>query len=105
MKTSYNWVRGHQDDITENVTDLPIEAQLNIVADRNAGEYQQTHGRFRPIVSLLPSCPAMVMIQGISITSNLFKNLVRGVTEPNYISHMQKKYKWTDFTVQTIAWK
>ena len=57
------------------------------------------------MVSLLPSCPAMVTIRGVSVTSNLFRQLVRSYTEPQYISYMKEKYQWTDFTINNIAWK
>jgi aromatic ring-opening dioxygenase catalytic subunit (LigB family) len=50
--------------------DLPLDAQLNVDADELAGEYQQDHGKYLPLVNMLPSCPAMITIRGVSITSN-----------------------------------
>ena len=47
----------------------------------------------------------MVSIRGISITSNIFKQLVRAYVEPRYIGHLQSKFNWSDPTVNIIAWK
>ena len=47
----------------------------------------------------------MVSIRGISVTSNLFKQLVRAYTEPRYIEHLQDKFQWSASDVRNIAWK
>ena len=104
INASYEWVKGHQDD-NAPIDELPIEAQLNILADTLAGEYQHLHGSFRPLAHLLPSCPAMVSIRGISVTSNIFKQLVRAYTEPRYIDYLQEKFNWSSSDVRNIAWK
>ena len=53
---------------------------------------------------MLPSCPAMLDINGISITSKVFHNLVDAYTRPLYMSCVQKKFEWDDTTVKAIAW-
>ena len=45
LKPSYHWVKGHQDDNTPT-KELSIVAQLNVEADRLAGEFQKHHGNF-----------------------------------------------------------
>ena len=40
LKPSYHWVKGHQDDNTPT-EELSIVAQLNVEADRLAGEFQK----------------------------------------------------------------
>jgi hypothetical protein len=62
MKSTYKWVRGHQDKNTA-YDDLELEAQLNVDADKYAGDFQLAKGKFRPLVSLLPSCDAMLLIR------------------------------------------
>ena len=47
----------------------------------------------------------MISIRGISITSNIFKQLVRAYTEPRCMGYLQLKYNWSDTTIQSIAWK
>ena len=53
---------------------------------------------------MLPSCPAMLDIHGISITSKVFHNLVDAYTRPLYMSCVQKKFGWDDTTVNAITW-
>jgi hypothetical protein len=77
-------VRGHQDK-NAAYDDLVLEAQLNVDADKYAGDLQLVNGKFRPIVSLLPSCDAMLSIRGISVTSNYRKQLIRAYIELEYI--------------------
>ena len=75
VNASYGWVRGHQDRM-KNDGDLSTEARLNIHCNFLAGKFQRIHGKFNPIVSILPSCPAQIQINGQSITSKIFQQLV-----------------------------
>jgi prenyltransferase beta subunit len=84
----YKWVRGHQDKNTP-YDDLELEAQLNVDADKYAGDFQLARGKFQPLVSLLPSCDAMLSIRGISVTSNYRKHLIRAYVEPEYIQYLR----------------
>ena len=81
ISAQYEWVRGHQDE-NAPIEELPLLAQLNIEADHLAGNFQLRKGEFRPLINILPSCPAMVLICGISVTSKVFKHLVRAYAEP-----------------------
>jgi hypothetical protein len=69
-------VRGHQDK-NAAYDDLELEAQLNVDADKYAGDFQLAKGKFRPIVSFLPSCDVILSIRGISVISNYRKQLIR----------------------------
>jgi hypothetical protein len=104
INATFKWVKRHQDKKVRK-QDLQLEAQLNIEADELAEVFQQTHGTFSPLVHLLPSCPAMLAIQGISITSNYKKQLIRAYVERAYIQYLQYRFEWSDLTIQTIAWK
>jgi hypothetical protein len=99
---TFKWVKGHQDD--DKNAELSIEALLNIEADALAGNYQDRNQQDRLSVTMLPSCPAMLDIHGVSITSKVFHNLVDAYTRPLYLSCVQKKFEWDDNTVQMIAW-
>jgi hypothetical protein len=77
-------VRGHQNKNTA-YDDLALEAQLNVDADKFAEDFQITDRKFRPLLSLLPSCDAMLSIRGISVTSNYRNQLIRAYAEPEYI--------------------
>ena len=78
---------------------------MNIDADILDGDFQRREGKFRPLAHLLPSCPGMISIRGISITSNVFKQLVFAYTEPRYKKHLQEKFEWSSSDVSNIAWK
>jgi hypothetical protein len=83
IHSTYKWVQGHQDK-NAAYDDLALEAQLNVDGDKYAGDFQLANGKFRPILSLLPSCDVMLSIRGISVTSNYRKQLIRGYMEPEY---------------------
>jgi hypothetical protein len=86
IKARFKWMKGHQDNKTR-YKDLPLEAPLNVDADELAGEYQEEQGEFLPMMHTLPSCPAMLLIGGISVTSNYRKQLIRAYVEPGYIEY------------------
>ena len=51
---------------------MSMKAQLNIVADKLAGDYQDQLGAYsRPITDMNPSAPAELEIIGMTITSNV----------------------------------
>ena len=104
IKATFHWVKGHQDN-NKDKEDLPLEAQLNIEADELAGEYQDEHGKYRPLVNMLPSCPAMLSIHGISVTSNYRKQLIKAYVEPEYIGYLMRRFDWNEEIVQIISWK
>ena len=64
--------------------------QVNVEADRLAGEFQKYHGKFRPLVTILPSCPAMSLMRRIIITSFHNKELVKAYVKPCYIGYLQE---------------
>jgi hypothetical protein len=74
-------VKGHQDDHTP-YDDLNLEAQMNVDADEEAGNYQLMHHAYRPIVPRLPNNRAQLHISGKVISSKL------------------KRLIWEAFTVQ-----
>jgi hypothetical protein len=74
-------------------------------ADKYAGDFQLANGKFRPILSLLPSCDAMLSIRGISVTSNYRKQLIRAYVEPEYIQYLQYQFGWPNETIEIIARK
>ena len=75
IRSYYSWIKGHQDD-DEEEEDIPLLAQLNIEADRIAGEFQHTNGHYQHIAPMLTSCPATLSIRNISITSKYRHHLL-----------------------------
>ena len=82
-----------------------MKAQLNIDADALAGLFQRDHGKYLPKVQMLPSCPAVLNIRGITITSNFRHQLQRAYVEPQYVAYLQDKFEWSNATAEIVAWK
>ena len=104
INAKFEHVKGHQDDKLE-YHELPLKAQLNIDADHLAGLFQRDHGKYLPKVQLIPSCPAVLHIRGVTITSNFRHQLQRAYVEPRYVFHLQNKFGWSNATAEIIAWK
>ena len=82
---------------------MSIEAVLNVEVDRLAGQYQDELGVYSPITHMYPSSPAVLEINGITITSNICHHLIKAYAEPKYIQYLQWKHKWNRKIVQTIT--
>lgn len=82
-------VKGHQDDHT-SYTDLPLDAQLNVDADAEAGYYQCTFPRHRPIIPRLPSNSVQLHISGNVICSKLKQQIREAYTVPPYKQYLTK---------------
>ena len=78
---------------------------MNVEADRLAGLYQDELRAYSPITHMYPSSPAVLEINGMTITSNVRHQLIKAYSEPKYIRHLQQKYEWNNKTVKDIAWK
>ena len=92
IDASFHHVYGHQD--TKSRGELSMEAKLNIEADRLAGEYQDEFGAYSPITHMYPTSPAVLEINGMTITSNVRDHLIKAYAEPRYMRYLQKKNKW-----------
>ena len=58
-----------------------MEVKLNVVANKLAGRYQDQLGSYRPIIHMYPSAPAILEINGITITSNSRHQLIKAYIE------------------------
>jgi len=103
IEATFVHVKGHQDS-TQEVHSLSLLAQMNVEADHLAGMYYAKGPLSRNNVDLLPSCPAMLNINGASITSDYKNQLIRGYVEPHYMEHLQIKFGWSNATIQIISW-
>ena len=104
IKGSFSHVYGHQ-DIDTKLDKLPLDAQMNVEADALAEEYYSKTVQSSPETHLLPACPAMLVLNGITVSNTYKKHLIRACTEPHYIGYLQDKYDWSDSLIQSIAWK
>jgi hypothetical protein len=100
---SFLHVKGHQDDHS-GFADLSLNAQLNVEADAEAGEYQQTYPSQRPIIPRLPSNRAQLHIRGQVIPSKLKKRIREAFTVPPYLQYLQQRFQWSEQCASTINW-
>jgi hypothetical protein len=75
-------------------------AQLNVEADKYAGEYRSLHGSYRRIIPLSPTRPVALDIGGKTIHRG-FKQAIRGT---HLLEEMQLRYDWADGVIETIDW-
>jgi hypothetical protein len=96
-------VKGHQDDGAAHDT-LPLNAQLNVDADEEAGIYQHTFPSQRPIVPRLPSNRAQLHIAGKVVPSNLKKRIREAFTLLTYLLYLQERFTWSNQCIATVDW-
>ena len=103
IKASFQHVYGHQD--TRLRGKMSVETILNVEVDRLAGEYQDKLRAYSPITHMYPSSPAVLDINGMTITTNVRHQLIKSYLEPNYIRCLQQKNGWNNKTINSIAYK
>ena len=91
LRPFYSWIQGHQDNNKEK-EELPLLAQLNIEADKIAGDFQHTNGHYRPQTTMLSSRPATLSIQNISITSKYQYHIQHAYNRPVFIQKLEDKH-------------
>jgi hypothetical protein len=102
--TTLAHVKGHQDDHVP-YDDLPLDAQLNVDADAEAGYYQQMFPAQRPLIPRLPSNHAQLHISGQVICSHVKSRIREAFTVPNYQQYLEARFKWTSQEHATVDWK
>jgi hypothetical protein len=100
---TFRWVKGHQDKDT-SYDQLPLEAQLNVDADKLAGSYQCRKGATRTVVPKFPHNQAQLSLSGNTITAGYKGRLWYAMAAPALLATMQECYKWDEATIQTIDW-
>ena len=104
LQAKFYHVKGHQ-DANCDYKDLSLASQLNVDADKLAGEAYSKSSLSTQQTLLLPSCPAILSIRNISITNDYNTQLIRAFTEPEYIGYLQERFHWSNHTTEIIAWK
>lgn len=94
-------MKGHKDSNTLYAA-LPLEAQLNVNADTEAGYYQCQNAVHWPIIPRLPSDCVQLHITGHVISSKAQKRIWEAFTLPPYLHYIQGRFQWTDTCAATI---
>ena len=96
-------VKGHQDD-KHPYDRLPLLAQLNVDADKQAGRYQNQYGTPRPFVLLSTRSGAHLVHDTGTITGKYEDTIRLLATGPALKAKIQAKYAWSDHTMRTVNW-
>ena len=104
ITATYTHVKGHQDDDTPK-SKLSLLAQINVEADKHAGNYRHQSGSYRPIIPLSSTRPVSLDIDGKTIHRG-FKQAIRdAVHRPHLLEAMQLRYDWAEGVTKTIDWE
>jgi endonuclease/exonuclease/phosphatase family metal-dependent hydrolase len=104
LDVEFTWIKGHQDSLTPYNL-LPLAAQLNCDADREASRYPlipDSPLQFQ--VPPLPQTPCQLLIANKSITSKLKQRVREAATLPPLFRYMEKKFKWQPNTTNEVDW-
>ena len=100
----FRHVNGHQDD-KSTYRNLPLEAQLNVDADHEAGAYYQMNLDDDTPVRLIPGTCANLTINGSTISSGGYKQAIRTAsTAPPLMEKIQERNGWTTYDMTLIHW-
>jgi hypothetical protein len=97
-------VKGHQDDNTQYHR-LPLLAQLNVDADKQATCFQILHGGFQPEVLHTAWSGVHLILPNGTITSHVNTALRFQATGPPLKAYMAHRYDWTPQIMATVNWK
>ncbi len=96
------WAKGHYQG-----KDKEYRHVLNETADSLATSFNNTpQPQFIPCVKPIapPNYGARLLYDGSTITNNLRPLMAQSLHCNNFISHIKKKNKWTDHTIQLVHW-
>lgn len=102
--TTLEHINGHQDKDKAD-TDLPLLAQLNVVADQLAGTaHQQSCPDPSPRAHLMSHTGVQLHLSTGIVTSQYDQTIRRAYTNPLSISYRQVRYQWPPEVFETIHW-
>jgi hypothetical protein len=107
MPIKLQWVRGHQNR-SSDISHLPREAQLNIIADDLATSFHQRESqaaRSHPCAHPFPSCHASLIIAGQRVTRNHKANIREAARGPQYFAYLRERNGWDSADIlDNIDW-
>jgi len=92
-------IKGHRDKKTANKL-LRLPAQLNVDANKLAGDYVAAHpDKDYTVVPMLPTSGIQLHLPAGTITYNIKKEVSMARTTESIKQHMIKKHDWEEKTV------
>ena len=104
ITVKFKWIKGHQ-DIKKKYDDLPLPAQLNCDADKEATIAMQNNTDHPKIVPPLPSTPCQIIIQDESVTNQIKRRVHEAMQAPKLQAYTCQKFNWTVETHDKIDWE
>jgi hypothetical protein len=87
-------VKGHQDDHVK-YADLSLDAQLNVDADKLAGDFMSQHPNPQTIAPLMPTTGVHLNIDSNTITGHYSTRIRTAAATPDIIQFLRKKNSWS----------
>ena len=102
-KPELEWVRSHQDDDPEKVSELDHAAQLNIKADALATQGLNTL-ESRPKVPMNPTSEVLLHHQGQTIIRDYKVSIWNNIQQLVLEKYYQERFGWTNTVYGKIDW-
>ncbi len=87
------FIKGHQDNTTP-YGQLPLLARLNVDADAQAGQFQDLHGKDRPVVLITPLTRALSHLIEGTVTSSCAATIRHAYCGPPLLEYIRIKNKY-----------
>ena len=97
-------VEGHQDK-KRPYHALDLLGQLNVDADKQAGNYNLEHGAHRPYVVMMPLTKCHLLLSDGTVTGKYQEVLIYASTTKPLLEYIQTKHSWSETTLKTIHWE
>jgi hypothetical protein len=100
----FQHVEGHQDK-KRPYHALDLLGQLNVDADKQAGNYNLEHGAHRPFVVMMPLTKCHLLLLDGTVTGKYQEVLIYASTTKPLLEYIQTKHSWSETTLKTINWE
>jgi hypothetical protein len=91
---TFKHVKGHQDDHVA-YQELPLDAQLNVDADALAGAYISAYPASNPLVPMMPTTGAQLIIQDQTITGHYASCIRAAAAALELVAYLRKRNSWS----------
>ena len=104
IKINFKWVKSHQ-DTTARYESLPLSAQLNCDADKEADHARQTNRHHPTTVTPLSHTPCQLIIKGHSVTRKIKRQVHVAAQAPPLQQYVIRKFNWSVETYNMVDWE
>ena len=103
IQLEIKWVKGHQDS-TIPYDQLPLPAQLNCEADKQAESWYHEPNHNMTTIPPLPTTPSQLVLHQLPITSHLKRRVHSSIAVPRLHAYLKKRFEWSDNVFANIDW-